>query len=82
MLSCVRLFVTLWAIQLARPLCAWDSPGKNTGVGCHAFLQDLPDPGLKPMSFKSPALAGMFFTTSAAWEPASTLTMDFWPQEL
>ena len=29
----------------ARLLCPWDSPGKNTGVGCHALLQgDLPDP--------------------------------------
>ena len=31
-----------------------DSPGKNTGVGCHAFLQgNLPKPGIK---FRSPAL--------------------------
>ena len=22
-------------------LCPWDSPGKNTGVGCHAFLQGI-----------------------------------------
>ena len=22
-----------------RRLCPWDSPGKNTGVGCHALLQ-------------------------------------------
>ena len=22
-----------------RLLCPWDSPGKNTGVGCHALLQ-------------------------------------------
>ena len=26
---------------------------------------DLPDPGIKPTSFASPALAGRFFTTSA-----------------
>ena len=26
-----------------------DSPGKNTGVGCH-FLLHLPDPGIKPRS--------------------------------
>ena len=26
-------------LQLARLLCPWDSPGKNTGVGCHALLQ-------------------------------------------
>ena len=23
----------------ARLLCLWSSPGKNTGVGCHSFLQ-------------------------------------------
>ena len=28
-----------------------DSPGKNTGVGCHAFLQgDPPNPGTEPRS--------------------------------
>ena len=26
----------LWPTRL---LCPWDSPGKNTGVGCHALLQ-------------------------------------------
>ena len=25
--------------QSARLLCPWDSPGKKTGVGCHALLQ-------------------------------------------
>ena len=34
--SHVRLFVTLWICRL---LCPWDSPGMNTGVGCHALLQ-------------------------------------------
>ena len=29
---------------------------------------DLPDPGIKPLSLASPALAGSFFTTSATWE--------------
>ena len=29
---------------------------------------DLPDPGIKPASLRSPALAGGFFTTSATWE--------------
>ena len=28
---------------------------------------DLPDPGIEPVSLMSPALAGGFFTTSAAW---------------
>ena len=28
-----------WTEEPARLLCPWDSPGKNTGVGCHALLQ-------------------------------------------
>ena len=38
-LSCVRLFATLWAIHSL--LCPWDSPGKNTGAGCHFLLQGI-----------------------------------------
>ena len=45
-----------------------DSPGKNTGVGCHALLRDLPDPGIKPEFLMSPALANGFFITSTTWE--------------
>ena len=36
--SCVQLCATpRW--QPTRPLCPWDSPGKNTRVGCHFLLQ-------------------------------------------
>ena len=28
-------------LQPARLLCPWDFPGKNTGVGCHSFLQGI-----------------------------------------
>ena len=36
-----------------------DSPGKNTGVGCHALLQgNLPNPGTEP---RSPTFADGFF---------------------
>ena len=49
--------------------CPWNSPGKNTGVGCHALLQEsFPDPGSKLTFLTSPALAGEFFTTSTTWE--------------
>ena len=27
-----------------------DSPGKNTGVGCHVLPTDLPNPGIEPRS--------------------------------
>ena len=33
--------------SLARLLCPWDFPGKNTGVGCHLLLQGIfPTQGL------------------------------------
>ena len=41
LLSCfshVWLFATLWTASLY----PWDSPGKNTGVCCHALLQGTP----------------------------------------
>ena len=28
-------------LQLTRLLCPWNSPGNNTGVGCHALLQAI-----------------------------------------
>ena len=30
--------------------------------------EDIPDPGIKPESLKSPAWAGMFFTSNSTWE--------------
>ena len=32
---------TPWTIYPARLLCPWDSPGKNTGVGCHFLFQGI-----------------------------------------
>ena len=41
---------TPWTVACQAPL-AWDSPGKNTGVGCHFLLQGifstLESPGLQ-----------------------------------
>ena len=35
--------------QPTRLLCPWNSPGKNTGVGCHALLRGIfPTQALKP----------------------------------
>ena len=42
---------TLWryGLQPARQLCPWDSPGKNTGVGCHFLLLGIfPAQGSNP----------------------------------
>jgi len=39
----IQLCLTLQphGLQLTRLLCPWDSPGKDTGVGCHALLQGI-----------------------------------------
>ena len=34
--------------------------------------RESPDPGIKPLSLTSPALASGFFTTSATWEKLYT----------
>ena len=61
--SRVQLFVTLWTVAHLAPLSMgfsrqeyWSDPS-----------QDLPDPGIKPASLMSPALAGRFFTTSTVF---------------
>ena len=43
LLSCSVMSYSLWphGLQPARPLHPWDSPGKNTGVGCHFLLQGI-----------------------------------------
>ena len=63
----------LWILAL-RLLYPQDSPGKNTGVGCHVLPLppgDLPDSGIKPESLTSPALVGGFFTISITWGACS-----------
>ena len=47
-----------------------DSPGKNTGVGCHALLQgNLSNPGIQP---RSPALQADSLPTEPAGKPENT----------
>ena len=40
MLGCVQLFVTPWTVACQAPL-SMNSPGKDTGVGCHFLLQGI-----------------------------------------
>ena len=48
LLSCVQLFATPWTEACQAPLFM-DSPGKNTGMGCHFLLQGIfPSQGSNP----------------------------------
>ena len=52
----------LWPPRLLRP---WDSPGKNTGLGCQALLQRISQPGDWTLVSVT---AGRFFTIWATRE--------------
>ena len=69
LLSHVQLFATPWtvAFQVPQSMECWSRL-------LFAPPEELPNPGIKPISAVSPALAGRFFTTSAIWE-ASDFTM-------
>ena len=51
--ACAQSCLTLrpHRLQPTRLLCPWDSPGKNTGLGCHACLQ-----GIFPIQGSNPGL--------------------------
>ena len=48
--------------------CPWDSPGKNTAMGCHALLQGIFLIRDWTCILTTPALAGGLFITSTTWE--------------
>ena len=70
-LSCfsrVWLFVTLWTVAHQAPLSLQFSRQEYwSGLTCPS-LGDLLNPGIKPASLESSALASRFFTTSKIWE--------------
>ena len=69
--SCVQLFATLWAIALQAPLSMGFSRQEYWSGLPYRPPEDLPDPGIEPLSFASPALVGRFLTTSATWDAVS-----------
>ena len=69
--SRVQLFETLRTVAHQAPLSMGFSMQECwSGLPCPP-PGDLPDPGIKPASLVSPALAGRFFATSATWEVCS-----------
>ena len=70
MLSCfshVQLFATVYTVAHQVPLSIEFSRQEHqSGLSCPP-PGDLPHPRVQPVSLRSPALAGEFFTTSATW---------------
>ena len=70
-LSCfshIQLLATPWTAACQTSLSMEFSRQEYwSGLPCLPPV-DLPHPGIKPTSLKSPALAGRFFTTSDTWE--------------
>ena len=67
-LSRVRLFATPWTITYQAPVSMGFSRQECWSGFPFPSPGDLPDQGIKPRSFISPALAGGFFTTNAIRE--------------
>ena len=62
------LSAMLWTVACQAPLSVGFSRQESwSGVPC-PIQEDLPNPGIKPVSLVSPALAGWFLTTSTTWE--------------
>ena len=67
-LSRVQLFATIWTVAHQAPLSMGFSRQEHWSGLPFPSPGDPPDPGIEPMSFTSPALAGRFFATSATWK--------------
>ena len=68
MCSRVRLFATQWTVVPQAPLSMGLSRQEYWSGLPFPSPRDLPNPGIKPTSLTSPALAGRFFTISTTWE--------------
>ena len=65
--SHVQLLGTQWTVPCQASLSMGFSRHEYWSGLPFAPPGDLSDPGIKPTSLMSPALAGRLFTTSAAW---------------
>ena len=68
--SCVWLFVTPWTVACQVPLSMGFSRQENWSGLPFPTQGDLPNPGTKPTSPASPAMAGGFFTTAPPGKPS------------
>ena len=71
-LNRVWLFATPWSIAHEAHF-PWDFPGKNTGVGCHFFLQGIFQPNNQTWVSGVSCIARIFFTTEPLGKPVFLL---------
>ena len=64
----VQLCTSLWTEAHQAPLSMGSSRQEYWSGLPFVSPGDLPGPGIKPVSLRSPASAGRFFTTSTTWE--------------
>ena len=77
-----------------RLLCPWDSPGKNTRVGCHFLLQELPyDPAIPVLGIHTketiterdtctPVFIAALFTIAKTWKQPRCSSAYEWIRKL
>ena len=80
--NCVQLFVTPWTVACQAPVSiGFFRQEYWSGLPCPP-PGDLPDPGIKPASLMSPALAGGFFTTEPPGKPMQIWGIDIHGQKI
>ena len=71
--SRVQLFAMLWTVAHQASLSiGFSRQGYWNGLPFPP-PEDLPNPGIEPVSLMSPALVSVFFTTSATWEAMTVI---------
>ena len=61
-------------------LCPWDSPGKNTGVGCHVLLQEISQP--RDQTHVSCTAGGFFIPTEQPGKPMTISRYNLFDQQM
>jgi len=75
-LCSVQLFATPWTVARQVPLSMEFSRQEYWSGLPFPSPGNLPDPGIKPRSLASPALAGGFFTTVPPGKPEFLMKLD------
>ena len=65
-------------LQPTRLLCPWDSPGKNTGVGCHFLLQCMKGKSESEVAQSCPTLSDPMDCSLPGSSIMGSSTQEYW----